>query len=153
MALAGDPEAFRVSLADWANRVGINADALARQACQETAFRVVNATPVHLGFLRGGWQPGLNTEPAAGGDVAADPGGAIALASIGAIIGTMKAGDVFHMRNNTVYARRIEFGFVGQDSLGRNYNQKGQYFVTNVVASWSAIVEEVAAALSVGATP
>lgn len=28
------------------------------------------------------------------------------------------------------YARRIEFGFQGQDSLGRTYNQQGQYPMT-----------------------
>lgn len=29
------------------------------------------------------------------------------------------------------YATRVEFGFVGEDSLGRKYNQKGQYNMTN----------------------
>lgn len=31
---------------------------------------------------------------------------------------------------NVEYARRVEFGFVGRDSLGREYNQKGQFFFT-----------------------
>ena len=31
--------------------------------------------------------------------------------------------------SNVKYARRIEHGFVGKDSLGRNYNQKGQPYL------------------------
>ena len=31
---------------------------------------------------------------------------------------------------NVPYARRVEFGFVGQDKLGRNYDQKGRYYFT-----------------------
>lgn len=30
---------------------------------------------------------------------------------------------------NVIYARRVEFGFVGRDSLGRNYNQAGKPYL------------------------
>ena len=38
------------------------------------------------------------------------------------------------------YARRIEYGFVGQDSLGRNYHQAAQPYMR---PAWDAKVDEV----------
>lgn len=35
-----------------------------------------------------------------------------------------------HIGTNVKYARRIEFGFVGKDKIGRKYNQKGQGIFT-----------------------
>lgn len=40
------------------------------------------------------------------------------------------------------YARRMEFGFVGADSLGRVYNQEGSHFVTGAIAEWANIVKK-----------
>ena len=34
-----------------------------------------------------------------------------------------------HVGTNVEYARRIELGFVGEDSLGRTYNQMGQPYL------------------------
>ncbi len=43
------------------------------------------------------------------------------------------------------YSRRMNFGFVGYDSLGRQYNQSGYGFAEAAAAKWSAIVAEQAA--------
>lgn len=40
------------------------------------------------------------------------------------------------------YARRVNYGFVGTDSLGRKYNQPGQHFLDQVVADWETIVND-----------
>lgn len=126
---------FKAALASWADKVGEQADALARQVCQETGFRVVYHTPLDTGFLRGSWQPSLGAiqtgDKAAASDSIAD----VALVCTG-----IKAGDVFYMTNNASYARRIEYGFVGQDSLGRHYNQPPRYFVRDTVAKYREIV-------------
>lgn len=37
--------------------------------------------------------------------------------------------------SNVVYAARVEFGFSGQDSLGRTYNQPGTPFLRGALAS------------------
>lgn len=37
--------------------------------------------------------------------------------------------DKVKIGTNVVYAPRVEFGFVGQDSLGRNYNQPAKSFL------------------------
>jgi hypothetical protein len=45
------------------------------------------------------------------------------------------------------YAMRMEWGFVGTDSLGRNYNQSGYRFVGLAAQQWPQIVERKAAEL------
>lgn len=43
------------------------------------------------------------------------------------------------------YARRMEYGFVGKDSLGREYNQQGFGFVRLAAMNWVKNVEAAAA--------
>lgn len=43
-----------------------------------------------------------------------------------------------------VYARRQNYGFVGDDSLGRTYNQQGAYFIEGAIAKWAQFVEAAA---------
>lgn len=135
---------FIAGLEAWASKVGEQADALARQTCQETAERVHAATPVDTGNLRGNWQPSIGGVPTEPQDSA--PADA-ALADISLVCAGIKAGAVFHMANNAAYARRLEYGFVGTDSLGRTYNQAGRYYVRDTVAKFREIVDEVAADL------
>jgi hypothetical protein len=39
-----------------------------------------------------------------------------------------------------VYARRLNYGFTGTDSLGRQYNQRGYFFVDLAAQRWQQIV-------------
>lgn len=43
------------------------------------------------------------------------------------------------------YARRQNYGFVGTDSLGRNYNQGGFFFLEKHAAQWNDYVKRAAA--------
>ena len=137
---------FRKSLGEWANATEAKLDGLARQVCQSMAELALDKTPVVDGFLRGSWQPAIGTMALAE-NAAADPSGAGVQAKIAATIVDIKTGDTFYMMNNAAYAMRIEFGFVGQDSLGRTYNQAGQFFVTDTVKSFDLIVAKEAAEL------
>ncbi len=134
---------FKFDLHKWAKHVGANLDALASQCSQEMAERVVVATPVDTGNLRGNWQPSIGEEaPAASGSAQK-----YGVSEISTVAAGVKAGDRFFMLNNTVYARRIELGFVGKDALGRMYNQKGRYFISDTVKRWRSVVSKVAASL------
>lgn len=42
------------------------------------------------------------------------------------------------------YARRMNYGFVGADALGRIYNQQGNYFVEGAIAEWPNLVAKAA---------
>lgn len=39
------------------------------------------------------------------------------------------------------YAHRLNYGFIGQDSLGRNVNQAGRRFVEYAVSMWPVMVK------------
>jgi hypothetical protein len=43
-----------------------------------------------------------------------------------------------------VYARRINYGFQGTDSLGRTYNQYGRFFLETYAAQWQNYVDRAA---------
>lgn len=61
---------------------------------------------------------------------------------IEALIAGMKIGDTLYFGFTAVYALRQNYGFVGTDSLGRNYNQQGRYFVELAVQQWPQLVEK-----------
>ena len=42
------------------------------------------------------------------------------------------------------YARRINYGFTGPDSLGRVYNQVGRFFLETYAAQWQNYVDRAA---------
>jgi hypothetical protein len=56
------------------------------------------------------------------------------------VAASMKAGDTATFTYTAAYARRVNSGFTGQDSLGRTYNQQGAHFVENAVDQWPALV-------------
>lgn len=45
------------------------------------------------------------------------------------------------------YAHRVNYGFVGNDSLGRYYNQSGYGFAESAIASYPAVVAGVVATM------
>lgn len=55
-------------------------------------------------------------------------------------VAEIKPGDTVYIGYTAKYARRLNYGFVGTDSLGRTYNQSGYGFVEAAAAKWPAIV-------------
>lgn len=131
-------QTWNADVRQWQRRFGLQLDALARQAVQEISYRVVAATPVDTGFLRSSWQPTIGL-PAGSDASSGNPEAKLAVTVNG-----MKAGDRFYMINNAAYAKRLEWGFVGEDKLGRRFNQNGRYFVTGQLKRWPQVVAAVA---------
>lgn len=75
--------------------------------------------------------PKTSATPTAGGNV-------------GAVVATLQPGQSVYLGYQAVYARRMNYGFVGADSLGRVYNQDGNYFVEGAIANWQHIVTQAA---------
>jgi hypothetical protein len=125
MALESDP--FDVQVERWVRKAGT----LARAAFQETAQlalgRVKDLTPVDTGFLRANWTVIKQGDamPVAGDVRAADSLGAIEKARLG---------DKLLLVNPVVYAARVNYGFVGTDSLGRHYDQKGRHMLEQTIS-------------------
>lgn len=118
---------FNAQVRDWAAKFPDKMDALARQTAQEVSQRVVTATPVDTGFLRGSWQPSIGRPgPATPGD---------ASAKVALTISGMRAGDMFYMTNGAKYAKFVEFG---------TSKMAPRYYVTDNVKRWPVIVRKVA---------
>lgn len=128
---------FAAKIRKWAEQLDNDLNALARQSCQEVSAQVVQATPVDTGFLRGNWQPSI-------GEMATTAPEAGKAPDYTAVASDIECGDIFYMTNNTAYAKRLEYGFEGKDSLGREYHQAGRYYVRDTLSKWPEIVSGVA---------
>jgi len=101
--------------------------------------------PVVSGFLRNSLQVALNADlPAADRK---PTGSAGAPQDVHAVIAGAEIGDTISAGYTAIYALRINYGFQGEDSMGRTYNQQGRLFVEKAVQQWPAIVSSVVARL------
>lgn len=100
--------------------------------------------PVDLGFLRASLVATLN-QPTTGltvpsSDVQSyryDEG------QVSLVILAARLGDSIYAVYTAAYARRMEYGFTGKDSLGRDYDQGGYGFVRLAAQQWQDIVGAV----------
>lgn len=126
-------EGFAVSVERWVAMAKSQATEAFREIGLAAAWTVKEHTPVVTGNLRANWVDLLN-------DAATPvPGGA---PPVGMAIAQAQLGDVIHIVNPVPYALRVEFGFVGTDSLGRHYNQPGRGMVAQTLAEMPQIAEE-----------
>lgn len=58
--------------------------------------------------------------------------------------------DTIYIGFQANYARRLNYGFVGEDALGRRYDQKGAHFIESAVDKWPEIVKAAAAKIEAG---
>jgi Bacteriophage HK97-gp10, putative tail-component len=94
---------FEVDISRWVERAKRKMNLAPQAIALALLERLQELTPVVTGTLRAGWQ-------------------------------LVKGGPTrWDIINNVVYARRINDGFVGQDSLGRSYDQKGEHMVEQVI--------------------
>lgn len=107
-------------------------DAIVRAVAEDCLARVKELTPVKTGYLRANWAITLGNDPAPIEGPRND-GSLSAIAQI-------HAGVSFTVTNATVYARRIEEGFVGEDSLGRHYDQKGAHMLQQTITELPQII-------------
>lgn len=60
------------------------------------------------------------------------------------VIAGAQIGETVFLGFQAAYARRMEYGFQGEDSAGRTFNQKGRGFVRLTAQRWPKIVREQA---------
>jgi len=63
-------------------------------------------------------------------------------------VAEIKPGDTVYIGYTAKYSRRLNYGFTGEDSLGRSYNQAGYGFAEAAAAQWPAIVKAQAAKMA-----
>lgn len=62
-------------------------------------------------------------------------------------IANIRPGDTIYIGWQAAYAKRVNYGFVGADSLGRVYNQSGAGFAEATAAKWPSILAAQASKL------
>lgn len=134
---------FDVQIAAWVAKAKAREREFCIEFVQDLNEEVVRATPVKTGFLRASWWGSIGTpiENAGGGSVA----------QMNLVAAAIVPGDVYYAMNGAAYAKRVEYGFVGEDSLGRKYSQAPRAFVRGTVARAGDIAD--AAAARVAGTP
>lgn len=61
---------------------------------------------------------------------------------VGIIAATAVLGDEVFLGYQAIYARRMNYGFVGEDKAGRTYNQSGNHFIERAINMWPQIVDQ-----------
>lgn len=145
MASRGTPKEFIVDVERWCAKAKLAPAIVIVDTIQTMNEEIVTRWPVLTGFSRGSWFAQIGERPGGQGGVGQD-----SLARCNFVAATMQMGQVYYMGNTAEYALRLELGFVGQDSLGREYNQRGRYIVTTVVGQASAYTKAAIARLKAG---
>lgn len=104
---------FSTAIADWCNRAGDNAMAVARQTCQTMAERVIQRNPIDTGFSVAQWYAQLNAP-----GVGHFSDGGAAQAHAGQITAQLQAGDTFYFTNSADYIIYLEYGHSKQAPEG-----------------------------------
>ena len=126
---------FDVSVAKWVEKAKGNMNEVFRGIALAALNRVKELTPVKTGYLKAGWQASVQRGALLVVKKAGDDG----VAAISRAV----AGDTIYIFNPVVYARRIEFGFNGKDSLGRTYHQKGHHMMAQTIAEIPGIAQKI----------
>ena len=143
-------KSFAAQMTDWAKATEKRLEAVFRQSAQTVANEVRKPKgagghmPVDTGNLRRSLIASNSEMPTVepGKTDFADKDQNIKLT-----IAKTKLGGRIYLGFQAVYARRMEYGFTGEDSLGRTYNQVGNGFVRLTAQRWPQIVTQTAKAL------
>lgn len=71
---------------------------------------------------------------------------------VGLVTAGLQLDQTVWLGYQAIYARRLNYGFVGEDSLGRTYNQAGAHFVEAAIADWPNIVRMAVSKIKAGAS-
>ncbi len=137
----------------WAKETELRMTAVWRQSIDDLAD-TMNRTrsnggrlPHLTGNLMRSLLASTSAMPSTGGPDAKYSGQDVGLVTAG-----LQLDQTVWLGYQAIYARRMNYGFVGQDSLGRNYNQAGAHFVEGAIAEWPSIVASAVAKIKAGAS-
>ncbi|MDX0523029.1 hypothetical protein GOC82_19125 [Sinorhizobium medicae] len=138
---------FAAQVSEWVQAEKEREAAVLRTAAQMVANNVRTSVaeggriPVDTGNLKNSLMASTSTMPrVAEGETYPDQSGEIEL-----IISNLDVGETLYLGFQAAYGPRMNYGFVGQDSLGRVYNQQGFGFVDAEAQTWPQTVKEAEA--------
>lgn len=129
-------KSFRAQVSSFVAEYKARQDAVLRNSVQQL-FSIAQTTvyqggnlPIDTGFLRNSLVSEVNGQRLGKGEK-----------SYELFTTSAKVGDVLFGGWTADYALRMEHGFVGEDKLGRTYNQSGFGFAASAAAQWVEIVD------------
>ena len=148
---AGTTRGFLQSVNKWTKETEQRSTEAFQNGALDFYDELSAATPVLTGNLRNSLIASVN---GAGAPTVTGPGltsgdstyRSGASQSIAAIM-SAKLGDRISFVYQATYARRLNYGFTGTDSLGRFYNQAGRFWIERVGARYRTIMRAAASRL------
>lgn len=133
----------------WGSRQRRRLDVVRKESTKELARRMTTTypdrtMPVRTGNLRSSLMVSTTAVPPVDPSKMPEPGKTYPwdLTAVFAAIDATNIKQTIHLGFVAPYARRMEYGFNGQDSLGRTYHQRGYGFVRRAALEWQEIVRE-----------
>lgn len=136
---------FASQVDEWVNQTEARVNAVFRTATLKLARLMQSTAPYDTGALRASLVATINAPPPVADKTREGASTSYNEAAIIGVISNAKDGDRVLLSYTMKYARRLEYGFVGTDSLGRTYNQPPLAWNRLAAAQWSRLVSESAA--------
>jgi hypothetical protein len=138
----GTTRGFSNAVNKWAKETSEKMDLVYREGLKDFRDELLINTPIDTGNLRAS----LQTAPAGG--ITSGPykeyGSDYNIAASNAVIDASVKGSRVTFVYRAPYARRLEYGFTGIDSLGRNYNQAGRFWIKHTSARFVSVMRAAA---------
>ena len=141
--MANEGQSFAAQVSAWASAEMERAEAVFQTAAQTVANEVRTPVaaggrmPVKTGNLRRSLMASTSSMP-----TIVEGKQEFSESPVELVIAGAELGGTIYLGFQAAYAARMNYGFVGQDSLGRSYNQAGFGFVDAVAQRWPQIVAE-----------
>lgn len=129
----------------WVQQTEKRMNAVFRLATQKTIRQMQQTVPYQYGFLRASLVVLVNKEPPVADRSDKEGMGPYTDAYMQLSISNAVAGDRIVAAYTMEYARRLEYGFTGVDSLGRSYHQAPIGWTRKAAANWKMNVNEAIA--------
>jgi len=126
----------------WVQQTEKRLNAVFRLSTQKVISYMQENVPYRDGFLRASLVVLVNQDAPKADRTDEDGMGPFNEAYMQAVIAGAVAGDRIVSAYTMVYARRLEYGFTGTDSLGRSYNQAPRGWTRAAVGRWNEAVQE-----------
>lgn len=150
MAKRGTTRGFLQAVNKWTRETEERSEQAFQNGALDFYDALSAATPVITGNLRNSLQATVNGQTAqvtGPGRSASDSTYRSGAETSIANIMSAKVGDKISYFYTATYFRRVNYGFVGYDSLGRYYNQSGRFWLQAVEARYRSIMRAAATRL------
>lgn len=136
---------FSADVDAWVQETEKRINAVIRESTQRVISVMQSNVPYKDGFLRASLVISVNADLPKADRTEEDGLGPYTESYLQMQISNLTGGDKLVAGYTMVYARRLEYGFTGVDSLGRSYSQAPRGWVRAASQEWRGIVQQVTA--------